>query len=393
MLFRSVDRGYVHSPSIQVSRLLEDFRRPAGHNSPSGHPNTASNVSVIHTSIPEHVRATDLRAAFIKWTSAGDAVYFEDHWAAPGAGIDLSPYQVLDIRFDRQKNDVLNVSPSTNFSIALVDADGTLSSPVDVANYVDLVGPVGGFNAIGAYLHSMLLSARIPLADFAPVNLLSVRGVRLTFNRTETGAIYVSDIRADGADSAPPSENQPPIANAGPDQTIADSDGNGRESIVLDGSGSSDPEGTIIGYEWKEGPTVIGSGASPVVDLSIGTHVITLTVTDDDGAVGSDIMHVTVTGTEAIVPNAPSDLTATVVSSTQITLTWTDNSSNETGFHIEKKIGALGSFARIATVGANVVTYHSIRLVGGTEYSFRIQATDGIASFAYSNTVTATTAP
>ena len=40
-----------------------------------------------------------------------------------------------------------------------------------------------------------------------------------------------------------------------------------------------------------------------------------------------------------IVPIAPSNLTGSVVSSSQINLSWTDNSTNETGFNIERKTG------------------------------------------------------
>jgi len=43
-----------------------------------------------------------------------------------------------------------------------------------------------------------------------------------------------------------------PRANAGPDQTVSDGDGNGVEIVTLDGSASYDRNGTIVSYEWKE---------------------------------------------------------------------------------------------------------------------------------------------
>jgi hypothetical protein len=100
--------------------------------------------------------------------------------------------------------------------------------------------------------------------------------------------------------------NQPPAANAGPDQTVTDSDGNNSESVTLDGSGSSDPDGTISSYVWKEGTTQIATGATPVVTLAVGSHTITLTVTDDDGATATDTVVVTV--------NAPGGASTTVTS-------------------------------------------------------------------------------
>jgi hypothetical protein len=88
--------------------------------------------------------------------------------------------------------------------------------------------------------------------------------------------------------------NQPPVANAGPDQNVTDADGNGSESVTLNGSGSSDPDGTISSYVWKEGTTQIATGATPVVTLAVGTHTITLTVTDNNGATATDTVAVTV---------------------------------------------------------------------------------------------------
>ncbi len=88
--------------------------------------------------------------------------------------------------------------------------------------------------------------------------------------------------------------NQPPVADAGADQTVADSDGDGVESVTLDGSGSSDADGNIVSYVWTQGATQIATGQNPAVNLSTGTHSITLTVTDDDGASAVDTVTVAV---------------------------------------------------------------------------------------------------
>ncbi len=45
----------------------------------------------------------------------------------------------------------------------------------------------------------------------------------------------------------------------------------------------------------------------------------------------------------AAIPNTPSGLTATALSSTQIKLDWTDNSTDETRFYIERKTGEAGT--------------------------------------------------
>ncbi len=88
--------------------------------------------------------------------------------------------------------------------------------------------------------------------------------------------------------------NQPPAANAGPDQQVDDADGDGSEIVMLDGSGSSDADGTIVSYVWREAGVTIATGVAPAATLPVGDHAITLTVTDDDGATASDNVTITV---------------------------------------------------------------------------------------------------
>ncbi len=93
----------------------------------------------------------------------------------------------------------------------------------------------------------------------------------------------------------------------------------------------------------------------------------------------------------AAVPAAPSGLTATAVSVSQINLTWVDNATNETGFKIERKTGAGGTYAQIATAGANATTYLSTGLTAGTDYFYRVRATSAAGDSAYSPEAGATT--
>jgi hypothetical protein len=90
--------------------------------------------------------------------------------------------------------------------------------------------------------------------------------------------------------------NRRPVANAGPDQTVVDSDNSGSESVTFDGSLSTDPDGTITDYTWREGTNVLASGtdSTPTVAMAVGTWTITLTVTDNHGATHIDTMVLTV---------------------------------------------------------------------------------------------------
>jgi len=98
--------------------------------------------------------------------------------------------------------------------------------------------------------------------------------------------------------------NTAPVANAGPDQTIVDTDGNGVETVTLDGSLSTDDNG-IINYRWNEGITVIsqGPGATQNVVLSVGAHIITLTVSDSALLTSTDQVVITIES-----PSCPADL-------------------------------------------------------------------------------------
>ena len=115
--------------------------------------------------------------------------------------------------------------------------------------------------------------------------------------------------------------NNFPTANAGPDQTVTDTDNSGTESVILDGSASTDSDGTITSYTWSEGGVEIATGATPTVDLAVGTHVITLTVTDNDGLTATDDVTITVqpgSGTSSAVTsftlvNAVTDTDVTTV--------------------------------------------------------------------------------
>jgi hypothetical protein len=89
-------------------------------------------------------------------------------------------------------------------------------------------------------------------------------------------------------------------------------------------------------------------------------------------------------------PFAPSGLTATAISTSQISLAWADNASNEDGFKIERSLDGV-NFTQVATVGANVTTYSATGLQAGTTYYFRVRSFNTGGDSGYSNTASATT--
>ena len=94
--------------------------------------------------------------------------------------------------------------------------------------------------------------------------------------------------------------NQPPTANAGPDQNV-----NQGASVALNGTGSADPDGGILAYSWLQtggAPVTLDNpvSAQPRFPASIGgassSLVFRLTVTDPGGLSASDQCYVVVNG-------------------------------------------------------------------------------------------------
>src|SRR5262249_46554305 len=92
-------------------------------------------------------------------------------------------------------------------------------------------------------------------------------------------------------------------------------------------------------------------------------------------------------------PAPPSALTATATSPTQIKLTWTDNSDDESAFAVWRK-SAGGDWARIAGLPPNVTTFSDAGLMSPVgSYTYRVRATHGYFASAWSNEATAAAAP
>jgi C1A family cysteine protease len=95
-----------------------------------------------------------------------------------------------------------------------------------------------------------------------------------------------------------------------------------------------------------------------------------------------------------VVPAAPSGLTATAASSSQINLSWSDGSNDEDGFRIERCQGpGCTSFTQVAIVGTGVKSYSNSGLTANTPYTYRVCAYNSAGNSGYSNSAAATTLP
>ncbi len=194
-----------------------------------------------------------------------------------------------------------------------------------------------------------------PLADGATINLAQT-GHHLSVRAEVSGTVESVRFGLDG-NANTRTENSPPYALAG--------DGN---------------EGTDY-YPW-----------SP----SLGAHTLAATPYPLDNAGGTAgaalaVAFTVIDQTAPAPPAAPSGLAATAVSTSRIDLSWTDNAGDETGFAIERKTGASGTYVHAATVGANATAFSDALLAAGTTYNYRVQATNAAGNSSWSNEAGATT--
>ena len=102
--------------------------------------------------------------------------------------------------------------------------------------------------------------------------------------------------------------------------------------------------------------------------------------------------------TQAVPPTAPSNLTSSAASSSQINLSWSDNSTSEDGFRLERCNAPAAScldanFTQITQTAPNVGSFNDTGLLAGTTYTYRVRAFNSAGNSSYSNSVEGTTLP
>jgi uncharacterized repeat protein (TIGR01451 family) len=259
----------------------------------------------------------------------------------------------------------------------------TTSGPVTVQGTTLETPPA---QATGGGLNSSLAAGIItlaaPLAPGASVNLRFLFGVEQTGDYEIAFVLEASPV-ATGKDFWKLSGhtengghtdggcNKAPIANAGLDQTIECS--GGEAFVTLDGSASSDPDGdTPLSFQWSEGATVLGTGQTLNVNLSLGSHTVTLTVTDPSGDSSQDTVVVNVVDTTAPIVTAPPAVSVTTgpnasacgtVVGDAVLGTATAADSCEGSLEVTRTGVPAGNFF---PVGTTIVTYTAIDAAGNT---------------------------
>lgn len=158
--------------------------------------------------------------------------------------------------------------------------------------------------------------------------------------------------------------NQPPVANAGQDQTVKETR-IGFAKVSLSGSASTD-DGSLspLTYTWKEGATTLGTGQFIQPELSLGDHTVTLTVNDGQLERSDDVV-IHVLANVAPVADAGPDITVlqALINGTnvQVNGTATDDGSLNPQLNFTWKEGATvlatsSGFSQVFSVGTHTLT-------------------------------------
>lgn len=164
-------------------------------------------------------------------------------------------------------------------------------------------------------------------------------------------------------------------------------------------NGSQPHSGAVYSVVGASGKTSGGTLNHPAMYVSLnelGSMVIDVNGDTMDfkylnnNGVVRDYFTITKNTTPPTPPASPSGLTASASSSSNINLSWVDNSDNETGFDIERSLNGT-SWSLITTVASNVASYANSGLTASTTYFYRVRARNTAGNSSYTNTASATT--
>src|SRR6266850_452635 len=214
----------------------------------------------------------------------------------PGDGSVLTGVWVLPggTRLLLSNADVLDVAPDPvmlSFRQRLEQSPAHLAV-VDSVNQALFTVSLGGPNLV----HQFHLDTLDYRASFELTNAAYYWGGAaadtLWFGRLENGQTF---LEAYANPASARATNRPPLANAGPDQTVECL--GVLTTIMLDGRASNDPDDTNLAYRWTENGLLLGTNVVQPIAMPSGAHTITLEVRDPSAAASQDTVQVRVVDT------------------------------------------------------------------------------------------------
>lgn len=166
--------------------------------------------------------------------------------------------------------------------------------------------------------------------------------------------------------------------------TISATDANTSDSLVYTATPLPQGANFVMNFSFDpEVPTTYSLNWTPTYDQA-GTYTIHFEVNDGRGGVDSEDVVITVNDVPQ-PPKAPISLNAISTGWTSNALSWTDASTNELGFKIERSALSFTGFTQIGQVGANITGFVDSNADSGKTYYYRVRAYNNVGNSAYTN--------
>lgn len=197
------------------------------------------------------------------------------------------------------------VAEYTGNKITFMQPNETVATDITVDDISPAGGPITGGQSVTVTGTNFTTTAEttvtiggVPLTNVEVQNSTTITGVT---GANTVGAKDVTvtnsigtDTLAGGYQYSSGGGTAPPVADAGPDRTSPLAH-DIHTHVTLDGRNSTDADGFIVSYEWTENGTVLTQNAVDSVQFTLGEHLVTLTVTDNDGYTDTDELRVIIT--------------------------------------------------------------------------------------------------
>lgn len=319
--------------AITVSALADSDGKPAGlgQDSSFGPDDTLASFSNFGSVVDIAAPGVDIRSTFL---NGGYATYSGTSMASPhvaGAvalyiaanGRDLNDDGVVDGQDSALVSDALKNSgwkdgdveyfsgDNDGFSEPLLNVAALLGTSLDQKPTVTITSPSNNATVQGTVTITAdaVDDSSVTQVEFfidgesLGVDATPADGFAISWNTVvfQDGNLQISAVATDDALQTGTSQimvnvdnvDSAPVAVAGSDQVVQDTDGDGEETVFLDGSGSFDDK-AIASYEWYVDSQLVATGSTANVALTVGVHTVTLLLTDSIGQTGSDSLVVTV---------------------------------------------------------------------------------------------------